>query len=89
MSNEQEEEETAQPQPCLIKSTILRALCTSTMEVMRLDAEYKRIAAKYPDSIVLGSAPEDFVAIEFINAQLEMHANFTGHLADIVRKLAE
>ena len=59
------------------------------MEVMRLDEEYKRIAVKYPDGIVLGSAPEDFVAIEFINAQLEMHANFTGHLADIVRKLTE
>lgn len=89
MSNEQEEEEAAQPQPCLIRSTILKALSTSTMEVTRLDAEYKRLAAKYPNGLVLGSAPEDFVAIAFIDAQLEMHANFTGHLADIVRKLTE
>lgn len=89
MSDEQEEEETAQPQTCLIKSTILKALATSTLEVTRLDEEYKRIAAKYPNGLVLGSAPEDFVAIAFIDAQLEMHANFTGHLADIVRKLTE
>lgn len=88
MSNQQEEE-TAQTQPCPIRSAILKALSTSTIEVMRLDAEYNRIAAKYPNGIVLGSAPEDFVTAAFIDAQLKMHAGFTGRLADIVRKLTE
>lgn len=88
MSNQQEEE-AAQTQSCLIKSAILKALAKSTMEIMRLDAEYKRITANYPNGIVLGESPEDFVTAQFIDAQLKMYANYTGHLADTVRKLME